>query len=539
MAHKRNMFVGLIMGLGLLLTPVLRAQDYDQGSDEVSQARIVRLSHIEGAAQLDGDNGYENATENMPLTEGDRMLTRSDGWAEVQFEDGSTMRLAPDTQITFSQLGRNSDGGAVTAIDLDQGEVEFNLKKHDNSDFAVTAGNKEILLQHSGRFRVTANNATPLGVVVWKGEVGIRDSSSGSVIAVKKNESFTLDAMDLSRYDLEKDAASDDLDQWSRQRDDSLASYTSAANSGYAQSPYQYGLNDLGYYGNYYDVPGYGYLWQPNGVNLGWDPYMNGYWTYSPGFGYTWVSAYPWGWMPYRYGRWIFVNGNGWMWQPGNWQGWQRTPVLVNTPPGFHPPAPPANTFPHNGPVRASTLPARVARQNPGVITNDPRQVPRFQEGRNPIGHRVFSNEDSPGAPPVQHAHPLPTIVGREPAPRPSQSGPSAGGSQFEGRPRPVERTQPAPGRPVETRPAQTPRVPESRPNPPAMHTEPVRIPAPAPAPRVAPAPAPAPRVAPPPAPAPRMSNPAPAPHPSSAPPAPRFSMETSGSSAGAARRQK
>src|SRR5690348_7389482 len=233
MAHARDMLVGLIMGLGLLLAPLLNAQDYDQGSDEVSQARIVRLSHIEGTAQLDSDRGYENATENMPLSEGDRMLTRSDGLAEVQFEDGSTMRLAPDTQITFSQLGRNSDGGTVTAVDLDQGELEFNVKKHENSDFAVTAGNKEILLDHSSRFRLTSDNKTPLEVVVWKGEVGVRDSASGSNIAVKKNETFTLDAMDLARYDLEKDAITDDLDEWSGQRDEELASYASAANASY------------------------------------------------------------------------------------------------------------------------------------------------------------------------------------------------------------------------------------------------------------------------------------------------------------------
>lgn len=538
MAHARNMLVGLIMGLGLLLAPVLKAQDYDQGSDEVSQARIVRLSHIEGTAQLDSDRGYENATENMPLSEGDRVLTRSDGWAEVQFEDGSTMRLAPDTQITFAQLGRNSDGGTVTAIDLDEGELEFNVKKHDNSDFAVSAGNKEILLNHSSRFRVTSDNKSPLEVVVWKGEVGVRDSASGSDIAVKKNETFTLDAMDLARYDLEKDAVSDDLDQWSGQRDEELASYASAANASYTQSPYQYGLNDLCYYGNYYDVPGYGYLWQPNGVNLGWDPFMNGYWTYSPGFGYTWVSAYPWGWMPYRYGRWIFVNGRGWMWQPGNWQGWQRTPVLVNRPPNFHPPAPPANTFTRNGPMRAGTLPARVARQNPGtpgVIATEPERVPRFLEGKDGRGHRVFSNEDSPGAPPVQHAHPLPAIVNREPASQPEQSEPAAGGSEFERRPRPVERTQPGPTR-VETRPAEVPRQPQTRPNPSTMHTEPIRVPAPAPA-------APAPHVAPPPAPAPapHVSSPPPAPRPAAAPPTPRFSMSTahSESSGGAERRQK
>ena len=90
-------------------------------------------------------------------------------------------------------------------------------------------------------------------------------------------------------------------------------------------------------------MPGYGEVWQPNNVGYNWDPFSNGYWSYSPGFGYTWVSSYPWGWMPYRYGRWVFVNGRGWCWAPGGWSRWYSRPRLVNAPPGFHAPVPPAD----------------------------------------------------------------------------------------------------------------------------------------------------------------------------------------------------
>src|SRR6185312_5896578 len=137
---------------------------------------------------------------------------RDDGWAEVQFEDGSTMRLAPGTELTFSQLGRDSEGGTLTAVELDQGEAEFRLTKHDNGEFAVTARHKTILLKHSGRFRVTTINADPLDVTVFKGEVGISDSLGHPEIAVKKNETFALDELDPSKYDLEKEAQADELD---------------------------------------------------------------------------------------------------------------------------------------------------------------------------------------------------------------------------------------------------------------------------------------------------------------------------------------
>jgi hypothetical protein len=108
-------------------------------------------------------------------------------------------------------------------------------------------------------------------------------------------------------------------------------------------SPYAYGVSDLNYYGNYFYAPGYGMCWQPYFTGMGWDPFMNGAWMWYPGFGYTWVSAYPWGWTPYRYGSWLFLTGYGWVWQPGSsWAGWNTIPVVVNPPRSFKPPQPPA-----------------------------------------------------------------------------------------------------------------------------------------------------------------------------------------------------
>ncbi|HMC32207.1 MAG TPA: FecR family protein, partial [Candidatus Angelobacter sp.] len=337
------------------MAPLSRAQSQDQDQEQSyapaqaqvipsdgsydSRARIVRVSYVEGQVRIDTGHGYESATMNIPIIERTWLQTRSDGWAEVQLEDGSLIRLAPDTIINFTQLGRLSSGGTVTTIDLDQGEAEFKVAKHNESEFQVTVKNKTIVLNQSGSFRVTSTNTDPLEVVVWKGEVAVHDPESGGEVAIKKNETFALDGMDPGQYALDQGTEADQLDQWSKQRDDYLSTYASAGRS----YPYQYGAEDLNQYGEYFDAPGYGTVWQPSGVNLGWDPFMNGYWTYSPGFGYTWVSAYPWGWLPYRYGNWVYVNNRGWCWAPGGWSRWHTGPRWVNAPPGFRPPVPPAD----------------------------------------------------------------------------------------------------------------------------------------------------------------------------------------------------
>lgn len=535
MIRFRVVLLAVIFTLSAWPASILYAQEgsLNQENEPGSHVRIVRLSYLQGSVELDNNQGYQNATTNVPITEGDRLLTRADGWAEVQFEDGSTLRLAPDTELTFSQLGRDSEGGTLTAIDLDQGETEFRLKKHDQGEFAVTARQKTILLKHSGRFRVTTTNADPLEVTVFKGEVGISDSLGHPEIGVKKNETFALDELDPSKYDLEKEARTDELDRWGDQREQALSSYASAEN--YTQSPYQYGVNDLGYYGTYYNVPGYGYMWQPNGVTLGWDPYMNGYWIYSPAYGYSWVSAYPWGWMPYRYGNWVFVNGYGWLWQPGGWNYWNTRPFLRNTPPGFHPPIPPATQVAGGQPgaVRMGTLPERVEPRDRGgkpafgggseqVPKIDSEQVPRIDVERNNRGHRVFSNEQPERrAPQVDNSTPQPSGVVRMER--------RENGEKVEHRAtRPDEATAERGDNGAKT-PRATENTPSSRGSGVVMRSEPRPEAAPIPA----PAPAPAPRAAP----APPASHPAPppasaaAPRMQPAPSRPSFSSSGSGSS--------
>ncbi|HEV2961204.1 MAG TPA: DUF6600 domain-containing protein [Candidatus Angelobacter sp.] len=330
-----------------------------------SQARIVRLSYVEGDVQLAHQgSGFENATLNVPIVQGDQLRAGSSGWAEVEFEDGSTIRLSPGTALVFSELRLLSNGGTATSVDVDQGEAEFKVNHHDQGEFNVTARNKTIVLKHSSRFRVTTLNSAPLEVAVWKGEVDVQDPNSGQEITVKKKETFALDLLDPARYDLEKGVESDGLDQWSTQRDEYLSTY---AKSNYSNSPYQYGVSDLNYYGQYYNVPGYGNMWQPYGVNAGWDPFANGYWNFTPG-GYVWVSAYPWGWMPYRFGHWQFVNGYGWLWRPpsaGYWSTWNYCPPVFNAPAGFQAPVPPAVRIAGNG-VAGGSKPGTVTSGNGG-----------------------------------------------------------------------------------------------------------------------------------------------------------------------------
>jgi hypothetical protein len=75
--------------------------------------------------------------------------------------------------------------------------------------------------------------------------------------------------------------------------------------------------------GNWIDVEGYGYGWQPDlAVNdQNWRPYADGYWAYTDD-GWTWVSYEDFGWATYHYGRWANLSDYGWVWFPGEDLDW-------------------------------------------------------------------------------------------------------------------------------------------------------------------------------------------------------------------------
>ena len=75
--------------------------------------------------------------------------------------------------------------------------------------------------------------------------------------------------------------------------------------------------------GNWIDVEGYGYGWQPDLAvsDPNWRPYADGYWAYTD-YGWTWISYEDFGWATYHYGRWANLGDYGWVWFPGTDLDW-------------------------------------------------------------------------------------------------------------------------------------------------------------------------------------------------------------------------
>jgi len=327
-----------------------------------SHARIVRLSDVQGSVMIDRNtgDGFEKAFLNMPVTEGMALETKDGGRAEVEFEDGSVIRISPDTKLAFSELSLRDSGTRVSAVKITDGLAYVNFAGSKNDQFTINFAQQSLRLDKDAHFRVevTQKDAT---LAVFKGEVPVA-GPSGS-FEVGKKQSATFDLSNSDKYTLAKNIEEDPYDEWDRKQMDYQQRYRASKSS--SDYPYSYGVSDLNYYGNFMNVPGYGNVWQPYFAGVGWNPFMDGAWVWYPGFGYTWVSSYPWGWMPYRYGNWAYASGYGWFWQPGGWNNWYSVPRVVNPPNRFHPPSAPPN--------RTSTV-VSVGR---GPVTGVTNAVPR------------------------------------------------------------------------------------------------------------------------------------------------------------------
>lgn len=305
-----------------------------------SQVRAVRLSFVEGHAQIDrGDGtGFGPAYMNMPVTHNTKIKTGDDGRAEVELEDGSSIRLTPDSSIQFPELSLSDSGSRISNIDVEQGTVYFALKKPGKDTVVVTARDVSIAAKHAADFRLSEQNGqAAIAMLNGEGDVVAKDNPS---VTVKKNETFKFGASSSTQYSLAKGVDPGSDDSWNRERKQYLDLYTANYN-GYS-SALSYGYSDLNYYGNFIDIGGYGSLWQPAFIGPGWSPFANGAWAFYPGLGYSWVSAYPWGWLPFHYGNWIFLPNYGWLWQPGNTY-FYPVSTVVGGPVGFSPPKPPTH----------------------------------------------------------------------------------------------------------------------------------------------------------------------------------------------------
>ena len=328
----------------LLLVPVLQAQTSETTGTNpgVSKVRIVRLSQVRGSVQIDRSDGrgYERAIANLPIVEGNELRT-GEGVAEVEFEDNTSLRLAPNSQVEFPRLERSAAGATLSSVHLARGTAYISVVKAQSkaapNEFTAVFGDRKLNLDPGAHVRL-AIEGTEAKLAVLDGAVRV-DQGNGESISKRKTATFEL--FGEGQPTVSRNVETSMFDEWDHE---SASYHSNAASLSAFNSPYAYGLRDMSYYGSFVNAAGCGgSMWRPYFASAAWDPFANGTWAWYQGAGYSWVSPYPWGWTPYHYGSWAYCDNLGWGWIPGeggSWYGLNNvaalTPIERSTGGGGH-----------------------------------------------------------------------------------------------------------------------------------------------------------------------------------------------------------
>ncbi len=324
---------GLLAGAG----PRAEAQDY-------SNIRIVRLSFVEGNVQYRRPGqDWQDARLNLPIEEGFALRT-ADGYAEVEFEDALTLRMATNATIEFTDLALEN-GGRITRLTVSQGTAIVSAKLKRADAVWVASPSMELHVPRDGRFRFDVSPADSW-VTVFHGKVEV-DPHTGATTQLSAGHTLHVDAAGSGAPELAGNPPRDDFDKWVSHREDEVDSARSETSTVIGGNSYTEGFADLYNYGLWSDIPGYGLGWMPYGVGIGWMPFMDGQWQYMGGLGWNWMSGEPWGWLPYHFGSWVNSPGVGWAWLPVGATSWTPATaswVRLNNQLGWIPNGPPLSS---------------------------------------------------------------------------------------------------------------------------------------------------------------------------------------------------
>jgi hypothetical protein len=271
-------------------------------------SRIARLGYMSGPVSFSaaGQDDWDQATLNRPLTTGDRLWSDAGARAEIQV-GGAMVRMQANTGVSVLNLDDR-----IAQLQLTQGSLNVRVRRLEpNQVFEVATPNLAFTLRQPGEYRVEVEpdgGATTIVVRNGQGEA----YGDGASYVIDSRQPYRFTGTGLRDYQQVAAPRFDDFDRWSHERD---RGYDTSVSARYV-SPNVVGAQDLDAHGSWRVDASYGNVWVPNRAPAGWAPYRDGHWAWVAPWGWTWVDDAPWGFAVSHYGRWANFGGS-WGWVPG------------------------------------------------------------------------------------------------------------------------------------------------------------------------------------------------------------------------------
>ena len=336
--RERGGMKGLFSGLLLTICLAAGAQENYQllnGTKDFYYGHIslvdIKSDGQDPTVLREGATAAEPATLNLPLGPGDTIFTSAERRCEIQFDNGTVVRLDVNTELKIEALMAQSLSARtkISNLVLRRGRAYVMYKEYSSKEmFQIITANAAVKLAHNAVAAIAWAAEAGTDVQVASGRVNVLfgpKSQDLSEKTVYKNEKMIVAPdhtasfpavgapTDFENWNMEINKNFDELHQGKTM----IPKPVQRLNPAVFYFAQQYG----NLYGEWIYDDFFGYVWRPftNDMrypNGGWSPYYVGRWSNYNGQMF-WVAEEPWGWVPYHLGVWHWNAKRGWYWIPG------------------------------------------------------------------------------------------------------------------------------------------------------------------------------------------------------------------------------
>ncbi len=278
----------------------------------------IRVSDVRGKLIVQGptDDSATYLELNSTVRAQDTLWTDDESRAELELGRSSWLRLSEGSKLDVRALPPGAEFRLWT------GSCILDVSDRGGADWTIKLPVGEAVVSPDSVTRIDVASDSRVRVTVFNGRVRLFGDRGEPVRLVKGERAFLSAERgieDILRSGREEDA----FDAYHRSR---VEYYISRPLPEELDGDLL-GARELSDNGSWVVVDSVRY-WRPR-CEPGWRPYSNGYWTFLPGAGYSFVDYAPWGYTTCHYGRWLWRPAFGWLWSPGS--SWGSSFVVWST----------------------------------------------------------------------------------------------------------------------------------------------------------------------------------------------------------------
>jgi len=334
--RKRNIFLLAFLTF-ILFLPSFVLSHYKV----VNESRDIYFGHIsyseikydgkDPKVFREGEKFAEIAVLNLPLAPGDTIWTTDSRRCEIQFDNGTIIRLDLNTELKIETILAQSLSSRkkMSNLLLRQGGIYVMYKEYNfNEMFQVITPNTAVKMKNNAVAMIRIQNDGSTDVQVKYGKAYALfgpDEDHLEEKKINKLERLTISKDNKSQLGAYLDNT--DFELWNNSINENFEELHEGKSAipepilRYPKAIVYFAQKYSNRYGEWVWDNLYGYVWVPYFNQYfpwgNWDPYFYGNWREINGQLF-WVPGEPWGWVPYHLGLWTWDKNRGWMWLPGS-----------------------------------------------------------------------------------------------------------------------------------------------------------------------------------------------------------------------------